>query len=200
MKSTFALINTVALLLFSGCSTSTLTYDNSNLNLRVDNTILKVHGEEIKSHRENYSILFLEQKLIRLDDGSIVMYEYAQTDMAYEFAQITTRAIDIIFDARSIVKVYDKALIYGYQIILKDGRVLNAVVSQSFGEELTMVYGMSSQKFDEMLKKIDPNAKPVPYRNAVILKNEPNPLMSRWNTWKINFVPLVQPLPRLQRM
>ena len=185
---------------YQACSTSTLTYDSSNINLRVDDTALKVHGKELKSNRENFSILFLEQKLLRLDDGNLVMYEYAQTDMAYEFAQITTRTIDIVFDARKIVKVYDKALIYGYQIILNDGRVLNAVVSQSFEQELSMVYGMSSQKFDEMLKKLNPDAKPVPYRNAIVLKNEPNPLMSRWNTWKVNFVPLVQPLPRFQRM
>jgi len=185
---------------FSACSTSTLTYDKSNLNLHVENTHLQVHGKELKSNRENFGVLFLDQKLIRLDDGSIVMYEYGETDMAYEFAQTTLRTMDIVFDARQIKKVYSKALVNAYQIVLPDERVLNAVVSQSYDQEISMVYGMSSEKLDKMLKKLNPYAQPVPYRHAITLEYEPNPLLSRWTTWKVNFVPLIQPLPRIMRM
>jgi len=189
-----------ALFILSACSNSTLSYDKSKLNLRVDNVLLQVHGTQLKSNRENYSILFLDQKLIRLDDGSMVMYEYGRTDMAYEFAQTTRRTIDTVFDAQRIVEVYNKALVYAYQIVLADGRVLNAVISQSYDQEISMVYGMSSEKLDKMLKRLNPVARPVPYRHAVTLEHEPNPLLSRWTTWKINFVPLVQPLPRFMRL
>ena len=189
-----------ALFILSACSNSTLSYDKSKLNLRVDNVLLQVHGTQLKSNRENFSILFLDQKLIRLDDGSMVMYEYGRTDMAYEFAQTTRRTIDTVFDAQRIVEVYNKALVYAYQIVLADGRVLNAVISQSYDQEISMVYGMSSEKLDKMLKRLNPVARPVPYRHAVTLEHEPNPLLSRWTTWKINFVPLVQPLPRFMRL
>ena len=188
------------LFILSACSNSTLSYDKSKLNLRVDNVLLQVHGTQLKSNRENYSILFLDQKLIRLDDGSMVMYEYGRTDMAYEFAQTTRRTIDTVFDAQRIVEVYNKALVYAYQIVLADGRVLNAVISQSYDQEISMVYGMSSEKLDKMLKRLNPVARPVPYRHTVTLEHEPNPLLSRWTTWKINFVPLVQPLPRFMRL
>ncbi len=196
MKLKLILIHTLTLLAFTACSTSTLTYDKSTFNLRVDNKQLQIHGTEQKSNRENFSILFLEQKLIKLDDGSLVMYESGETDMSYEFANITTRTIDIVFDARKIITVYDKAFIYAYQIVLADGRVLNAVVSQSYDQEIAMVYGMSSDKLDKMLRKLEPTIQPVPYKNAIVLNNQPNPLMSNWTTWKVNFVPLVQPLPR----
>ena len=188
------------LLILSACSNSTLTYDKSKLNLRVANVQLQIHGTQLKSNRENFSILFLDQRLIRLDDGSMVMYEYGRTDMDYEFANTTHRTIDIVFDAQQIVEVYNKALIYAYQIILPDGRILNAVVSQSYDQEISMVYGMSSEKLDQMIKRLNPLAKPVPYRHVVTLEHEPNPLLSRWTTWKINFVPLVQPLPRFIRI
>jgi len=189
-----------AVFILSACSNSTLTYDKSKLNLRVDNVLLQVHGTQLKSNRENFSILFLSQKLIRLNDGSIVMYEYGRTDMAYEFAQTTRRTIDTVFDAEQIIEVYNKALVHAYQIVLSDGRVLNAIVSQSYDQEISMVYGMSSEKLNKMLKKLNPLAHPVPYKHAITLENEPNPLLSRWNTWKINFVPLVQPLPRFIRL
>jgi len=185
-----------ALFILSACSNSTLSYDKSKLNLRVDDILLQVHGTQLKANRENFSILQLEQKLIRLEDGSMVMYEYGRTDMTYEFAQTTRRTIDSVFDAQQIVEVYSKAQLYAYQIVLADGRVLNAVVSQSYDQEISIVYGMSSEKLDKMLKKLTPLARPVPYRHAVTLEHEPNPLLSRWTTLKINFVPLVQPLAR----
>jgi hypothetical protein len=188
-----------ALFILSACSNSILNYDKSTLNLRVDNVLLQVHGTQLKTNRENFSILFLDQKLIRLDDGSMVVYEYGRTDMAYEFANTTRRTIDTVFDARQIVEVYSKALVYAYQIVLADGRILNAVVSQSYDQEISMVYGMSSEKLDKMLKKLNSLARPVPYRHAITLEHEPNPLLSKWTTWKINFVPLVQPLPRFMR-
>jgi len=189
-----------ALFILSACSNSTLSYDKSKLNLRVDNVLLQVHGTQLKSNRENFSILFLDQKLIRLDDGSMVMYEHGRTDMAYEFAQITRRTINTVFDAQKIVEVYNKSLIHAYQIVLSDGRILNAVVTQNYDQELNMVYGMSSKKLDKMLKRLNPVARPVPYRHAITLEHEANPLLSRWTTWKINFVPLVQPLPRFMRL
>jgi len=191
----------LTLLVFTGCATdSTLSYDKSRINLRVDNAALQVHGKEVKSNRENFSILFLDQKLIRLDDGSLVMYEHGETDLTYEFAQLTPRTISHVFDAEQIIPVFSKAFLYVYQLVLTDGRVLNVVVSQSFDQEITMVYGMSSEKLDKMIHRLNLLAKPVPYRNAVTLEHELNPLLSRWTTWKINFVPLVQPLPRGLRM
>lgn len=191
----------LTLLVFIGCTPySTLSYKQSNLNLRVENKTLRVHGAEIKSNNENFSILFLEQKLLRLDDGSILMYEYAETDLSYEFAQTTTRTIEIVFDAQKIIKVYGHALVYAYQIVLRDGRILNALVSQSFDQEFAVVYGMSSEKLDMMLQKLNPLLKDVPYRNVIKLEQEANPLLSRWTTWKVNFVPLVHPLPRFSRM
>ncbi len=190
----------IGLHIFSGCSTSGLTYTNEALNLTVDNTQLQVHGTEVKSGSDNFSILFLDQKLIRLDDGALVMYEKAETDMQYEFANTTTTTIKVVFDAQRIIKVYDNALVYAYQLILPDNRILNVLVNQSFDQELSMVYGMSTQKLDKMLNKLNPNTPPAYYKNAITLNNEYNPLLSNWTTWKVNFVPLVQPLPRLMHM
>lgn len=188
------------LFLFTGCTTSELTYNNEALNLKVDQKQLQVHGTQIKSRSDNFSILFLNQKLIRLDDGTLVMYEKAKTDMQYEFANTTTRTIKVVFDAQRITKVYEHALVYAYQLVLADNSVLNVLVSQSFDQELSMVYGMSTQKLNKMLHKLNPNTSPAYYKNAITLNHKINPLLSNWTTWKINFLPLVQPLPRFISM
>jgi hypothetical protein len=201
MKITHILVATLTTLVLIGCSTpSTLKYDKSNLTLNVNNKYLQVQGSVLKSKRENFGILYLDQKLIKIADGSLLMYEYGEADMDYEFANITTRTLQIVFDTQKIINVYEESLFFAYQLVLADGRVLNLVVTQGYDQEITMVYGMSSKQLDKMIKKLNLQVKPVPYRNVINLSKEANPLLSRWTTWKVHIVPLVQPLPRRMGM
>ncbi len=187
-------------LLLSGCATPNLSYNNEQLNLKVKNNNLQIHGTKLKQERENFSTLFLTQDLLRLDDGSLVMYEYAETDMQYQFDPTTTRSIGIIFDARSVNKVYENSLLFAYQVILQDNRVLNLIVSQSYDQELIMLYGMSTSKLNSMLRDLDPNAPLAYYNNSIDLSRERNPLMSRWTTYKVHITPLVIPVRRFGRL
>lgn len=187
-------------LLLSGCATQNLSYNNEQLNLQVKNNHLQIHGTQLKQEKENFSTLFLTQDLLRLDDGSLVMYEYAETDMQYQFDPTTTRSISIIFDARSVNKVYENSLLFAYQVILQDNRVLNLIVSQSYDQELIMLYGMSTSKLNGMLRDLDPNAPLAYYKNSIDLSKERNPLMSRWTTYKVHIVPLVIPVRRFGRL
>ena len=202
MKRIHILIITLSsALLLSACSNpSTLSYKNEQLQIQVNNANLQLHGTQLKQQRENFSTLFLTQDLLRLDDGTLVMYEYAKTDMQYQFDPTTTRSIGIIFDARSVNKVYENSLLFAYQVILQDNRLLNMIVSQGYDQELIMIYGMSTSKLNSMLKTLDPNAPSVPYPHSITLNNERNPLMSRWTSYKIHIVPLVVPLRRIGRL
>lgn len=197
-------IKLLALLTFifmiNACGTpSLLQYDNSSLNLQIADKRIQVPSTQVKSTKENFKILFLEQKLLRLDDGSLVMYEEAETDMQYMFDPTTTRTISVVFDAAKVVKVYEKDFIYAYQIVLKDRRVLNIIVSQGFDQELQMVYGMSSKQFLTALNRLGANISTLAYLNTIELKNESVPLISKWTTSKVNFYPLVVPMRRLAR-
>lgn len=188
------------LLLLNACSApASLKYQDDTLNLQIAQKRLTVPSKQIKVNRENFSILFLEQKLLRLDDGSMVMYEEAETDMQYMFDPTTTRTISVVFDAKNVVKVYEKDFIFAYQLVLKDQRVLNIIVSQGYDQELQMVYGMSTKQFVKTLNRFNANINSVPYLNTIELKNEPDPLLSNWTAWKVNFYPLVIPIPRMGR-
>ncbi len=184
------------LLLLGGCASSNLSFKDSRVNVQVDQSFVQVQSTIIRQKRENFSILFLNQKLLRLDDGSIAVYEEAYTDSLYEFEPTTTRSIAIIFDAKQVIRVYQKSLLFAYQVILKDNRILNVLVSQNIDQELKMIYGMSTSKLNEILKKLDNNALKAPYMNVINLKSIPNPILSNWSIWKINFVPLIVPIRR----
>lgn len=191
---------TAVVFVLGGCATSNLNYSNEKLQIQINDAHLQLHGTQLKQQRENFSTLFLTQDLLRLDDGSIVMYENAKTDLQYQFDMTTTRSIGIIFDAKSVHKVYENSLLFAYQIVLKDNRVLNIIVSQAYDQELKMVYGMSTSKLNSMLRKLDPNAPLAYYERSITLNNERNPLMSRWTTYKIHIIPLVVPLRRIGRL
>ncbi|PHS38378.1 MAG: hypothetical protein COB07_08810 [Sulfurovum sp.] len=199
MKLNTKLLSTfIALLLLTACGpTSNLNYSNGQLSIQLSDQNLQLQGKQLKQNRENFSILFLRQSLLRLNDGNIVMYEDARTDLQYQFDPTTTRLISAVFDAKNMLRVYAKDFLYAYQIVLPDNRILNLIASQSYEQELQMVYGMSTKKLNSMLKKLDENAQPAYYQNVIDLSQEPNPLMSRWTTKKINFYPLVIPLRRI---
>jgi len=129
-KMTKLLFTIITLLIISGCATSNLSYKNEELNLRINETSLQVHGTQLDQKNENFSTLFLTQKLLRLDDGSLVVYEEAETDMQYRFDPTTPRSIKIIFDAKRVIKLHYNTFIYAFQVILKDSRVLNVLVAQ----------------------------------------------------------------------
>ncbi len=194
------LVSIVLIFLISACATSNISYKNEQLNLQINDSHLQVHGRQLKQHKENFSTLFLTQKLLRLDDGSIVMYEEALTDLQYQFEPTTTRTISIIFDAKRVVKVYYNSLIYALQVVLKDNRVLNVLATQGYDQKLKIVYGMNTEKLSSMLKDLDSDAQPVYYKNVIDLSHESFPFMSRWTTWKVHFVPLVIPIRKMGRL
>lgn len=201
MKKNYKLLlSTLIILLINGCATSNLSYGNDQLNLRINDRSLQVHGETLANKNDNFSSLFLTRKLLRLDDGSLVVFEDAQTDMQYQFDPTTTRSIQIIFEAKKVINVHFNTFIFAYQVVLKDNRVLNVLVSQGYDQELQMVYGMSTEKMYDMLFKLRQNPKPAYYKNVISLSNEATPFMSKWDVQKVHIVPLVVPLRRFGRL
>ena len=189
-----------ALFILNACTTpGILKFDQSHLNLQVEQKRIQVPSKQVKINKENFSSMFLEQKLLRLDNGSLVMYEEAETDMQYMFEPPTITTIQVVFDAVRVIPVYEKNFIFAYQLLLKDNRVLNIIVSQGYDQELQMVYGMSNRQFIKALNRLNAKIQGLPYPNAMELKNERNPLLSNWTTWKVSFYPLVVPVPRMVR-
>lgn len=198
-------IKLLALLTFifmiSACSRpSVLQYDKSNLNLQLEDKRIQVPSTQIQLKIVNFGSLFLEQKLLRLDDGSLVMYEEAETDMQYMFQPTTKRIISVVFDAIKVINIYEKDYISAYQLVLKDRRILNIIVAQVFDQELQMVYGMSSKQYVNTLNRLGADINGLPYSTTIELKNEPEPLLSKWTMSKVMFEPLVIPMLRSGRL
>jgi len=191
------LVATTATLMISGCGISNLSYDNKQLTLQIEKEYLQLNGTLLNERRDNFSSLYLTQKVLRLDEGNLVVYEDARTDMLYEFEPMITRSIQVIFEAKGVIKVYGKSHLYAYQLIMKDGSILNMIAQQGDSQRLKFVYGMSTVQLNKMLKELDPDANAAYYKKVITLKDESHAIFSKWDVQKVHFVPLVVPLPRM---
>ncbi len=189
----------ISLILFalSGCATSNLSYNNRYVTLQTDKKFVQLDGRLIRVHSEGFGSLYLTQKVLRLAEGNIVVYEDAQTDSLYEFEPGITRSIKVIFDSRRTAIIYAKNHLFAYQLLLQNGRVLNVIAQQDYSQRLRILYGMSSAQLDKILKALDPNARHAYYRNVITLHKADSAILSKWNVQKVHFYPLVSPLPKL---
>jgi len=191
------LLTALTLFVLSGCSTSNLSYNNRYLTLQEDKEFVQLEGTLLKIRKDGFGSLFLTQKVLRLTEGNIVVYEDAQTDSLYEFEPSITQSIKVIFDSKHTYIIYAKNHLFAYQLVLHNGSILNVIAQQSYSQRLKMVYGMSSAQLDKMLNTLDPNAWKAYYRNVATLHKAESAILSKWNVQKVHFYPLVSPLPKM---
>jgi hypothetical protein len=191
------LITGILLFLLNGCGgISYIGYDQSQLLLQLDQNQLRLHGRVIGEKRDNFSTLFLSRKLIRMDDGTLIVYENAHTDLSYEFEPMITRIVKIIFEAKSVATIYTRNNLFAYQVLLKNNKILNVLAQQSDTQGLRLIYGMPTSKFNKMLRQLDPGAPGAYYQQGIQLLDTNQALLTKWDVRKVHLVPLVVPIGR----
>jgi len=194
------LLSIIALLfILSGCGASNLSYHQQQLIIEVDETYLNFNGKQVKIFKDNYGSLSITQKVLRLPEGDLLVYEEALCDSEYEFEPGIAKSIKVIFDVKDVIIVYAKNGFYGYQLILNEGKILNLVAKQE-AQVLKMMYGMTSTRFDMLLKALDPNSKKPYYQNVLLIKENKQPILSKWDAHNVHFYPLVVSLPKISGM
>jgi len=182
-----------AIFLFSACSTSQVDFQDDKVMIQSGSNISYFDGKLIAKRNENFSTLFIDQKILQVPQGNLIVYEHARTDLQYEFEPSLQRIIWIVFDARQIIPVYIGSQLSAYQIALPQGQWLNILAQQSDTQELYFIYGMNTTQFNTMLQKIDANAPSAPYEHVMKLHTGQKAIQSRWTMQKVHFVPLVVP-------
>ena len=185
------LIAIFMLAFLTGCSTTDLSYKNNQLVLQVDGKHLQVDSRFINNRMNNFGTLFIDQKLLQLSEGNMVVYEKARTDDMNEFYYPTIDTIKIVFDARYARVIYFSSSFYIMQVILEDGRPLNIIVEQLEDQSLNMVYGMTNKQINNLLNQLDSQKKMPVDQNVITLEHQQSTILSRWTTYKVNIMQLV---------
>ena len=141
----------------------------------------------------NFRTLFLSQKILQSQDGNLIVYEDARTDINYEFQFSLIRITQIVFDAVRIQLLYTTPKMQIFQLQLPNGKILNVIAQQSESQEIKYMYGMSAKQLDHILQTLKADVRYRPHRNVMQLRNTFSAVQSRWTDWKVHFVPLVIP-------
>jgi len=187
------LFATIAMFILSGCGVTRLSLSNNKLLLQADGKNLKTEGTSIAKEFNNFGKLFLTQEIVKLSDSSIIVYEKAVVDSDYELNFSTSRTIGILFEARSVMPIYIKKGLHIYQLELKDGRILNLVAEQFADQQISFVYGMSTNHIREMLNELDAKSSRPLIDRVVKLDGSKKSILSRWSMHMVNFAPLITP-------
>ena len=184
----------MSLFVLLGCSVTTLRYKDGQISLSFNNKQSVIRGETLSNTFENFGSLYLQQESMQVPQGNIVVYEHVRLDSSYEFNFMTTRTIELLFETQRISKIYVDKGLYCYQLVLRDGQVLNAVVEQYADQSMSLIYGMSTPQMKQILKKIDQNPSKVLFENVMIFHNPKEAIKSKWSSKKVHFAPLIVPL------
>ncbi len=177
----------------TACSTTDLSYKNNQLVLKVDDKHIQVDSRFINHRMKNFSTLFIDQQLLQLNEGNMVVYEKARTDDMNEFYFPTIDTIKIVFDARYAGVIYFRSSFYIIQVILADGRPLNVIVEQLEDQSMNMVYGMTNKQINNLLDQLDSQERMPVDQHVITLDSQQNAILSRWTTYKVNIMQLVGP-------
>jgi hypothetical protein len=184
--------------LISACgSRSGLGYQDGHLYVQMEDVVMQMQETPVAKKRTNFKSLFLNQTVLRTKAGNLWVYEDARTDFSYEFEPTMMRTLDVIFETRRKIPVYARAHLHAYQVILPSGQILNVIVQQDDSQHLKLLYGMSTQELNRILKQIDPSAPLAHYTQVVTIKDPRHAILTKWDDMKVHFYPLVVPLPRL---
>jgi len=183
-----------SIFIINGCGSSDIQYQTNTLTFKVENNRLLLDATLLQKKREYFRTLVIEQKVLKLKEGNLLVYEDANTDISYEFSPATTHVIRSVFDARAVLKVYAKSNMYAFQLTLANGQRLNVLAQQDESQRLRFVYGMSTKQFNTMLKQLDNTARLAPYTNVLTLNDTQDAILSHWTTMKVDFLPLVKPV------
>jgi hypothetical protein len=192
-KYTIAVLLLLALL--GGCRSANLTYQGGALDVQIDTSRLTLGGTPIYHRKDSFGNLYLTQVMLRLQNGTQIAYERAETDPLYEFNLSPSQTIRALFDGRQIRLLYYKSSMSMAQMLLSDGRVLNIVFEQFDDQRLTFIYGMPTSQMRTLIATFDPQAAKQPmHEHVVTIPVGSHGFLSHWSVQKVQLTPLITPL------
>jgi len=190
-----SLLGVLLLMLLSGCSTSTLVLNNNDeVVLTYNDKSIEAAGKTLKKNQFVFSTIIIDQNVLQFKDKSLLVYESTTVDLNYMYKYATQTSVEMIFDAKKIKTIYRRNNLYFFQMMLKNGKVLNAMVQQSNDQTLSMVYGFSNIQFRKILGQVEGSEtklSKLKTENIETFNDLKSAVKSEWNMKMINIDSLI---------
>ncbi len=182
------------LLFLGGCSVTTITHKNNHIAVSVDDKVIEIQSKTVSKKFTNFGKLYLLQKLLETNSGSIIVFEQIRLDDQYEFNFPTGTTIRDVFESREATHIYANNGLYLYQLLLPNGQILNLMAEEFDSQSMVLTYGMTTMQMRDLFKQLEATPTRGLIEKAVVLPRDKRAIKSKWNSKKIHFMPLITPL------
>ena len=141
--------------------------------------------------------MFVKQYKLKNEDGRVLFYEDARTELNFEFNFSGLYTVMYVFDdAQEYEEVYRKNNLRLVQLKLKDKKSVNVLIQASDTQEISYVYGFSNDEFLKLATKLaenpDKEVKLLEYEGITLNKSQE--VITNWNDKLVFFTPLIRPM------
>ena len=185
-------------ILFIGCTTSSLELNKKEELLFSYDTQSFLLSSSILEHNSlNYKDLFIEQYKLEDENGRVLFYEEAETELDFEFNFGGLYTVMYIFsDAREYTELYKENNLRLVQLKLKDNRSVNILIQANDTQFISYVYGFSNDEFMKLAKQLslESNREIKRLKHQGIIVSKAQEPVTNWNAQMVFFTPLITPL------
>ena len=144
------IIATAIFFMFYYSKSSSLTLSSKGVEIKLNNRTILLESIRNRVIPLTFSRLSVMQNT--LSDGTY--FEVATCEDGYSFEKNIQELIGKIFEANRVEELFSKGGIYFMRVYLKNGQVINLLSQNSTSKELKIFYGITYEKFSNILKKI----------------------------------------------
>ncbi len=185
-------------LFFIGCTQSSLKLNKKEELLFNYNSAEFLLANKIEKHNLlNYKDMFVKQYDLVNEEGRVLFYEEAKTNMDFEFNYGGLYTVMHIFShAQKYEEVYRENNLRLVQLQLKDSTYVNVLIQSSDTQYITYAYGFSNHEFIKLAKQLNSDEnreiKQLTYQGLTLTVSQ-SPV-TNWNDKMVYFTPLITPL------
>lgn len=164
---------------------SSLELSQDKITIALNKKSISISVHQIEEKNLSFQTLQVKQKILERTDGSLLVWEESRTDGGYQYNFPAPKSVQMILHAKRINILFQTASLYGAQVIMKNGEVLNAIFRQSDDQSLTLLYGLSDMEFLETIKAL--KFSEVPLESSMVhdilrLDNPKYAIKTEWST------------------
>jgi hypothetical protein len=184
--------------IFVGCAKSSLELNKKSELLFEYNTQSFLFSNSITEHNFlNYKDLFVEQYKLENENGRVLFYEEATTELDFEFNFGGLYTVMYIFsDVQEYEELYRDNNLRLVQLKLKDKQYINILIQASDTQFISYVYGFSNAEFIKLAKQLSQESnreiKQLKHQGIILSKSQKP--VTNWNAKMVFFTPLITPL------
>jgi len=174
----------IIMVFFAAAFLINIYYKKSSIVLKDNRVVLNVKDKSLfldysleKSESLTFSNVNIAQKKLKIE-GNSIFFEVATVDSMYEFNRNLELVVRKTFEAKKLNKIFSVNGLIAMEVVLKNDKTFNLFVEESGIDNLKFFYGIPTDIFKRIVKKLQGRDANLLYQNSMESLSKP---ISHWS-------------------